>query len=800
MEVAHAEISTSQTWSVGSIPFDSNSNDVLVIGGTVRITTGTHLDVEPGVKFEFGPYGRVIVDRGARLSADGVTFTNACHAMWEGIEVWGTRDQSQDPLVGNADQGLFTAQNCTFENARVAVLVGRSGDPDGQFNGGVFRPTNCVFRNNGMDADVKPTRNLHDDGNGGTTEFLNRCQFLDNQFITDEPLIDPAYHDGYLNPRAPEQHIRIVGTNGIILSTNTFTNPPSSGTPFLPHLRGSGILAVDAIIDPRYNSFSGFSEAIWCMQGSTEKFLSGSRIRYNSITDCLHGVVTTATQFDEIVGNTIELPMSPQVGYSDTDPDQGYDHPVGIYTQMSREFHIEGNTITGSETDGYTQYKSYGMVINQSNYGDTDMMGNVHETKTAALIHMNTIAGVNIAIQCEGANRGIPGTGSGLMIECNVFENGSPGDDHFSNRDITVVGNWIDLDDDIRGTLRDQGECSDVNLQAGNQFSGHNALEPELEHLFFDDNTEYSDFQYNDQQSHLPVAVETSPVALNDCSGTDERVCLPILGCDKPCLIEREGVLKNLIQQLEDSLDSTTDSLLAALLDQQLDLKRAQLKITYNSQARYALEFEYLDSLRRIFGNDEGLSKHRKLALLYLEKGQLGAVDSLIQLIIAEEGTTSDNTLLLQLSAGIRSGSGITDEDVFVLKGMVENDPFGAMPPKAILNHVRGKPYSRVPWMINDTRPGLRGAAIDTGDPTEAGVFIWPNPSNGWLQVTSSQPINRISTLTVDGRSMDLSIEGSSMPVVVDLSLLSAGTYLLRVELVGDVVTRKIIVLSDRAP
>ena len=400
-DVVDLDISTTQTWSPGAIPDDANSDDVLRIAGLVRVRSGGVLTLN-GIELQFGPYGRMIVERGGRVLAYNTIFTSACENMWAGVEVWGTRDAAQLPLIGNPDQGIFSAYECDFENAREALAATRFDDPSGIYGGGVISVQHCVFRNNARDAYVAPTRNMI-----GGVEAANVSKFLNNQFICDRQLTDPAYSDGYGERRAPREHIRLVGVKRVLIHQNTFSNSLPGSAQWLPHFRGAGVFSLGSDFTASNNTFTGFSEAIWHARGW--KPLPSARIRNNAITGCIHGIVLVGSDNDEVVGNTIELPPSPAFGYADDDPDQGYDHPVGIYTQQALRFHLEGNTITGAAGSAADPYFTYGLVLNQSNTNDPG---------ATALAYLNTVNDVNVAIQCEGDNRGdfVPGEGSGLMI------------------------------------------------------------------------------------------------------------------------------------------------------------------------------------------------------------------------------------------------------------------------------------------------------------------------------------------------------------------------------------------------
>jgi len=66
-----------------------------IIGGDLIVEPGVTLTVKCGVFMPLN--GKVIVKPNARLIIDGGVFSNACGEYWEGIEVWGNKNQNQFP-------------------------------------------------------------------------------------------------------------------------------------------------------------------------------------------------------------------------------------------------------------------------------------------------------------------------------------------------------------------------------------------------------------------------------------------------------------------------------------------------------------------------------------------------------------------------------------------------------------------------------------------------------------------------------------------------------------------------------
>ncbi|MBK9274702.1 MAG: hypothetical protein IPM49_09205 [Flavobacteriales bacterium] len=738
MEVKDVVVDSTTTWTVSTLPGDADADGSLKIGGTLRVRPGATLTLGSGVELAFGPQGKVVVERDARLIADEVTFTNACWTMWHGVEVWGTKDSTQNLFFDH--QGYFKAEGCVFEHAREAVRVYRSGDPSGEqaYNGGVVNLDGCVFRQNGRSVRIKRTTNP---GNGGA--MRNLCDIRNNTFLSEGPLIEADLDHGETAEGASPEHVSLEGVFNVLITGNMFS-AAWPGTPPPPHRRGTGVYGFDASVTCYSNEFQGLSEGVWTENDETS--YTAHRIANNAFTDCIHSIlVVGAASPSKILANTIVVPPSPEHGYADDDVNVGYDHPVGIYTLMSRNMHIEGNSIRAPALDSSATRLSYGMVINRSNGSSTD--------EHVSLAHMNEIGGVHVGVQCEGLNKGDAYYGAGLMLECNSF--GVGGD--VQRHDIAVVSNWISGDSLNFGLLRDQGSCDFPYTQAGNTFSTLDSDTATKDHVYFDDNTlaDNPGFMYSDVQSSLPI--ESNVDSLNECGGFDERVCVALLLATKGELKERRDADKSLITDTEEELEHEEDSTAIVALEQRLATLRAVLRSTENMLIHHVLEHETLDSLLEVL--EEGAELQRWVPY-YLALGDLAAADSVIQLLVdAEGGDPSLTTQLYQLRLSVLAGLSQADPAyVTWLRELIEADPYGAMAPKALLRHVTREPYMRCPWKLNDDLPGIRSMETVQQPGARTALTLYPNPTAGTFSVMHEDGtvIRSIRMYSTEGRELRL--------------------------------------------
>lgn len=77
-------------------------------------------------------------------------------------------------------------------------------------------------------------------------------------------------------------------------------------------------------------------------------------------------------------------------------------------------------------------------------------------------------------------------------------------------------------------------------------------------------------------------------------------------------------------------------------------------------------------------------------------------------------------------------------------------------------------------------------------DDFENGVSLYPNPANSVLSVAYPSPIERIETLTLDGRTIDITT-CNSLNAKLDISDLSSGLYLVKIFTKDGVITKKFL-------
>lgn len=131
------------------------------IKGTITIETGAVLTLQGSSgEFQFGPNGKIIVEKGAKLTINNATLTGLklCKTMWQGIEVHGTGRS-----LNTANNGLLILNNAKIFDAHNAVTLGKPtfipsnnagfvyNAHDANFGGGIIQANGSTFARNAVD-------------------------------------------------------------------------------------------------------------------------------------------------------------------------------------------------------------------------------------------------------------------------------------------------------------------------------------------------------------------------------------------------------------------------------------------------------------------------------------------------------------------------------------------------------------------------------------------------------------------------------------------------------------------------
>jgi hypothetical protein len=525
-EAQDITITTSSHWTstpMTSMPYDFNNDGKVVIAGTIRIKANQILTITGPAQYEFGENGRIVVEKGAKLIADGCTFTSTgiCKkGMWKGIEVWGDRTVSQTGIAGAANQGVVKLTNVKISNARNGIAT-RNGSDGWFFNGGMIQCNNVIFENNRRSIEFLSYHNIPP---SGTTELKNFSYLKNCQFLTTGYLNDPIYKTADNRPFTVAQ-VTMWDVKNIAVENCLFENNAlkTDGTAlFDSDHRGAGIFAIDAGIllygGTYINEFKGLSDAVWAISTGEPDFVS---IQGTDFKNNVHALTLEGVQSPVINLNTFEIPAHElNSAITDAPLQKGFNKPTGLYLIGTPDFTAQENTFTKFGTAPLStlpEEYNYGMIVNNCSGVFGSNLGYAYK---------NAFSNMNINLQTELDNRGSV-TGSGLEYSCNNFNTRV-------NFDVTVPDN---APASLYSLLRDQGLCNASENQAGNSYTGGCSGDVELR---FDLNSAFysSGFQYSDQ----PLKLQCATLGDNDCIGIPTANTCPsnfTLCSTIPCLAVR---------------------------------------------------------------------------------------------------------------------------------------------------------------------------------------------------------------------------------------------------------------------
>ena len=380
---------SNQTWS-----------DYRRILQNITIETGVTLTITGEISF--GQDAKIIVKQGATLIIDGGKVTNACHNLWNGIEVWGdnTKSQLPDPYTHQMYQGRLIIQNGgTIENAGYAVRLWNPLDYNS--GGGIIQATNAIFKNNRHSVEFITYHNINPI-NGGPLNNIS-C-FTNCNFITDSSYFSQYPFYGF---------ITMWQVDGVRINGCSFSN---LNNPSTNQDRGKGIYSEDAsYIVSSYcssnvspcpqnsiipSSFEGLNTGIGANNSLYSKSISVNGTNFNKNGYGIHL---------QAVNNSIIIKNNFFVGTDTACPNLT---GIGIYCENCNGYTIEENSFSRSTNEPTGAY-DIGIRIYYNPYAGTVPSNQIYK---------NTFNNLNVGNQAEGDNID-QSSETGLYYYCNVNNN-----------------------------------------------------------------------------------------------------------------------------------------------------------------------------------------------------------------------------------------------------------------------------------------------------------------------------------------------------------------------------------------
>ncbi len=332
----------------------------------------------------------IIVEPGGTLVINNSTLTNGCGDLWEGIDVWGDASQHQFAQSGSYLQGrLEVKNNSVIEYARTAVKLGRDGDEENLFTGGIINANGSTFRNNQTGIRFDPYTNTVPAPNAPV--FGNASSITDCTFITNEPLPENLH---------PIAFISLWGVDDIPIARSNFMNDLASANTTAS--LGKGIYSQDAsfIVSGGENiesTFTNLSHGVHAQSGSSMRNFT---VDYVNFVNCNNGVYFSAVNFAKVTRSFFNFGNVPN----------GVARTYGIVNENSTGFQIEENEFSAvQEVNSQTIGTLMAFTGSDNNQ--------IYNNKFTGLNYANWAIGDNAASGFgDGGN-------TGLVYQCNTQDN-----------------------------------------------------------------------------------------------------------------------------------------------------------------------------------------------------------------------------------------------------------------------------------------------------------------------------------------------------------------------------------------
>ncbi|WP_222167250.1 zinc-dependent metalloprotease [Edaphocola aurantiacus] len=391
-------ISSNQTWDFGIRMYQ----DIIVKAGNT-------LTIKCVV--EMPKFGRITVERGAKLILDGGTITSYHEKVgWHGIQLYGNNSLQPYP----ANQGSFEMKNnATIEYAYDGVIDFLDGVGQG---GGIINVTNSTFK------DCRRAVGLNDYPSfpRGTS-----CSFSNVKFLTTNPRAETNTN---LNdfPMVSSYNER-----GVLITGCTFKNSIPMNTPLFDlSMRNRAIGSADAGFRIQNSSFSGYKDAINIGNYSNTP-ARGVKVM-NCTFDSVNTGITFADNFSFAQGNTFDRLLN------------------YVYTGGTIPTLYEGQAIYANTTGGLTITTN--TILNSDNNQNTRGITVNNSAGSGGRVIDNSLTNIRLGIITQQNN-------PALDLLCNRF------------RDVAY--GFVINPQSTGGILKNQGNgCSNTQYRAGNTFAG----------------------------------------------------------------------------------------------------------------------------------------------------------------------------------------------------------------------------------------------------------------------------------------------------------------------------------------
>lgn len=418
-----------------SIRFDTTDINVR---GEIHVMPNQTLIISPGMKVHFASSThmhyrtKLVVRPGARLIIDNATLTSVnCddnNTVWQGIELWGNRELPQT----TQNQGFVEIRNgATIEHAAEAIQVWKP--KDGSSTGGIIEARDAIFLNNKRDIQFM---NYLPQSEGALVK--NRSFFDNTKFLTNN---DFRFGDIFA-------HVTMNNVYGVDYLACHFEDERTG----IEHYN-RGISSIDAsynVLGKDNNELAHFTADFDTEQYQTSLFKNFDHGIYSRNSVSFHTIHVDQAEFTNTrIGVHISDVLLAKITrnlFHNTFFSTDFQEQVGIYSDYSSGFKVEGNTVNFGS---FTPRPAYGvMVLNSGGAANRIYRNHFYRNEFASVAKFRNR---NFEIKESNLHRG-------LEYICNNF---------YTSRaqDIRITGNAIN-----DGIKLSQGR---PQLSAGNVFTSN---------------------------------------------------------------------------------------------------------------------------------------------------------------------------------------------------------------------------------------------------------------------------------------------------------------------------------------
>lgn len=392
---------------------DSWSGESRQFLGNLTIINGVTLNLD-ACDFQFAPGTGIIIEAGGELITDNCTITgfDCSDQLWNGIEVRGRTQESQQIISGESAQGRLTMNHSSLSKAEVGIINHHRGNVifDGiGTTGGIIKLESSDITNCQRALYMAPYRNWI-----GNVLSAERSRFYETRFEWNEQLIEPSEEQTSPMIQLDEIHdIYFRGCTFINTNENALKLPTWMGDRAAILARKSTSLhLIDRCNGPTlpcptdqlvHTSMQGFRYGL-VQQGGRADVRNGSYKNYRSI-------YVQHSKGSRFTGNAISaLPkLQYPIPTQEPDPvDDSWRTHYGLYLDKCNAYWVEGNQFDMYIDEELVDYEPPTALFVRGSGPSSEQ------------IYRNEIKNSNYGSIAYDDNRGTSTT-EGLHFDCNDY-------------------------------------------------------------------------------------------------------------------------------------------------------------------------------------------------------------------------------------------------------------------------------------------------------------------------------------------------------------------------------------------